>query len=112
MGNRLRHNYSAIFGFLLLTWMTKLLLHPSPPPLGSTLAMMVQRAAVGPIPGPVIIAGVAVVYLSLLGLMLFTPRLHGAGTEILPRSLLLRRLVNPEGTPGWLQADPVRRIRP
>lgn len=96
MGNRLRHNYIAIFGFLLLTWMTKLLIHPAPPALGDTLHTMVERAAIGPIPGPLIIGVVAVVYLSLLGLMLFTPRLHGTGTEILTRSLLLRRLVNPK----------------
>ena len=95
MGNRLRHNYSAIFGLMLLTWMIKLLIHPVPVPAGDALRTMVERAALGPIPGPVIVAVVAVVYLYLIGLMIFTPSLHGSGTEILTRSLLLRRLVNP-----------------
>jgi uncharacterized membrane protein len=95
MGNRLRHNYSAIFGFLLLTWMTKLVLHPFPTAMGDTLRTMVQRASIGPIPGPVVIASVVLFYLYLIGLMAFTPRLHGSGTEILTRSMLLRRLVNP-----------------
>lgn len=95
MGRRLRHNYIAIFGFLLLTWITKLLLHPEPVAVGQTLPTLVRRAALGPIPGWAVIAVVAVVYAYLIGLMLFTPRLRGTGTEILSRSLLLRRLVNP-----------------
>jgi len=95
MGRRLRHNYIAIFGFLLLTWLTKLLLHPVPVELGQTLSAIVARAALGPIPGGIVIAVVMLVYLYLIGLMLFTPRLRGTGTEILVRSMLLRRLVHP-----------------
>ena len=96
MGNRLRHNYSAIFGFLLLTWIMKLLLHPVPVAMGRTLPTLVQRAALGPLPGALVITGVAAVYAFLLGLMLFTPKMRGIGTEVLNRSLLLRRLVNPD----------------
>ena len=96
MGRRLRHNYLAIFGFLLLTWITKLLLHPSPPPIGRALATLVVRAEIGPVPGEVVWLVVALAYLYLIGLMLFTPTLRGSGTELLTRSQLLRRLVNPE----------------
>ncbi len=95
MGNRLRHNYIAIFGFLLLTWIIKLLLHPAPVPVGQTLSTLVQRAALGPLPGALVIMGVMAVYAYLAGLMLFTPKLHGSGTEILSRSYMLRRLVHP-----------------
>lgn len=95
MGRRLRHNYQAIFGFLLLTWITKLLLHPFPVPVGHTIETLVRRAGVGALHGGYVLVFVALVYLYLIGLMLFTPRLHGSGPELLGRGLLLRRLVNP-----------------
>jgi uncharacterized membrane protein len=95
MGRRLRHNYIAIFGFLLLTWITKLLLHPAPVTMGETLPMIVRRAVLGPIPGLLVIALVAAFYAFLIGLMIFTPHLRGSGSEILGRNLLLRRLVHP-----------------
>ena len=108
VGNRLRHNYSAIFGFLLLTWITKLLLHPQPVPVGDTLRALVGRAALGPVPGAVIMICVALVYCYLIGLMIFTPTMHGAGTEILTRSQVLRRLVNPSARlVGFKHAQPV-----
>lgn len=108
MGNRLRHNYIAIFGFLLLTWLTKLMLHPAPAPVGDTLRTMVGRAALGPLPGGVIMTGVMAFYFFLIGLMIFTPALRGSGTEILSRSLLLRRLVNPKARlVGFKQIRPV-----
>jgi uncharacterized membrane protein len=96
MGRRLRHNYIAIFGFLLLTWITKLLLHPAPVAMGETLRTIVRRAALGPISGIVVISLVALFYAFLIGLMIFTPRLRGTGTEIIGRNLLLRRLVHPD----------------
>ena len=96
MGSRLRHNYIAIFGFLLLTWVTKLLLHPQPVPVGETLPTLVVRAAVGPVPGLLVVLWVVLHYCGLLGLMLFTPKLWGSGTEVLRRGLLLRRMVNPD----------------
>ena len=108
MGNRLRHNYIAIFGFLLLTWLTKLMIHPEPAPVGDTLRAMVGRAALGPLPGGVMMTGVIVFYLFLIGLMIFTPALRGTGTEILTRSLLLRRLVNPKARlVGFKQVRPM-----
>lgn len=95
LGRRLRHNYIAIFGFYLLTWLIKLCLHPEPVTLGKALPEIVKRAAIGPLPGLVVVLCVAAVYLALLGLMIFTPTLRGTGTEIIGRNLLLRRLINP-----------------
>ena len=60
MGRRLRHNYIAIFAFLLLIWITKLLLHPLPLMPDNALATLVERASLGPIPGGAVIASVAV----------------------------------------------------
>jgi uncharacterized membrane protein len=107
MGNRLRHNYIAIFGFLLLTWLTKLLLHPTPVPFGDTLHALVSRAGIGPIPGPAMMLIVCLAYLYLIGLMVFTPRLRDTGTEVLSRNLMLRRLVNPRARLVGFKARPI-----
>ncbi len=95
VGRRLRHNYIAIFGFLLLTWIIKLLIHPESVPIVHVFRAIVTRAGIGAIPGWFVILCVAVFYGYLIGLILFTPTLRGTGTEILGRNLLLRRLVNP-----------------
>ncbi len=95
MGRRLRHNYIAIFGFLLLTWIIKLVIHPEAVSAEHVFGAIVQRAAIGGVPGWLVMLFVAVFYLYLLGLIFFTPTLRGTGTEILGRNLLLRRLVSP-----------------
>ena len=114
MGRRLRHNYSAIFLFVLLVWLTKLLIHPVPVAVGQTIHALVERAALGPVPGRFVLLCVAVFYSYLIGLMLFTPFLRGTGSETLSRNTLLRRLVNPNarlvgfkrGVQADLEADP------
>jgi uncharacterized membrane protein len=95
MGRRLRHNYIAIFAFLLLIWITELLLAPRPLELGMVWPAIVDRASLGPIPGSAVMLVVALFYAYLIGLMLFTPQLRGTGTEVLARGFMLRRLVNP-----------------
>lgn len=108
MGRRLRHNYIAIFGFLLLTWITKLLLHPDPIPLGHVVPTLIQRAGIASIPGWFVWLCVVAFYLYLVGLIFFTPILRGSGTEILGRGMLLRRLVNPTARQvGFKRARPV-----
>jgi uncharacterized membrane protein len=93
MGRRLRHNYVAIFLFLLLVWLFKLL-----PPLNPTrgqCATLVSCAEIGPVPGWVVMGIVGLFYAYLMGLTLFTPKLVGTGTELIERHLLFRRLVAP-----------------
>jgi uncharacterized membrane protein len=47
LGRRLRRNYIWIFGVLLLSWVVKILLHPSTP---NKLDDVLRRIAIGPIP--------------------------------------------------------------
>ena len=93
MGRRLRHNYVAIFGFLLLAWLVKLL--PANAPAPNECASVVECARIGPVPGWLVMLSVVVFYAYLLGLILFTPKLVGTGTELIERHLLFRRLVAP-----------------
>src|SRR2546425_12830481 len=44
---RLRRNYSFLYGVVLLTWFTKLFIHPTP---ASTVSEMFGRMGIGPIP--------------------------------------------------------------
>lgn len=96
VGRRLRHNYFAIFAFLLLTWATKLLLHPAAPGWGTALRTMRERAALGPIPGTVIVIMVLGFYGGLLMLMIFTPKMPGMSSETLSQRMVMRQLVHPE----------------
>ncbi|MDP9312282.1 MAG: DUF2270 domain-containing protein [Chloroflexota bacterium] len=93
MGRRLRHNYVAIFGFLLLAWLVKLL--PANAPAPNECATIVECARIGPIPGWLVMVSVVLFYGYLLGLILFTPKLVGTGTELIERHMLFRRLVAP-----------------
>lgn len=51
LGRRLRHNYSWIFGIQLVAYFGKLIIHPTPL---SRVAELLQRAAIGPIPGELV----------------------------------------------------------
>jgi len=81
MGRRLRHNYFAIFVFLLFVWFVKLL--PPKTPAPGQCDTFLRCAAIGPIPG-------------VVGLMIFTPKLIGTGTELLDRPHIFRRMVAPD----------------
>lgn len=93
MGRRLRHNYFAVFLFLLLVWLVKLL--PSASPAPGQCTAFIDCAAIGPVSGWFVLLAVGIFYLFLLSLMLFTPKLFGTGTELLERHLIYRRLVAP-----------------
>ena len=57
LGRRLRKNYGWIFGMQLAAYLGKLVIHPAPI---ATLAELWQRAAIGPLPGQLVLAcGVA-----------------------------------------------------
>lgn len=71
MGRRLRRNYSWIFAVLVLSWMVKVAIHPTRTP---DLATLLERATIGPVPGPAVIA-IGVIFNGLLlalGLLTFT----------------------------------------
>lgn len=94
MGRRLRHNYFAIFLFLLLVWLVKIL--PPETPAPGQCATLLDCAAVGPIPGWSVLVCVALCYSYLIGLIIFTPKLSGSGTELIERRVVFRRMVAPD----------------
>lgn len=69
MGRRLRRNYSWLYAILGISYMGKLLVHPTPL---DTLDQLWERAALGSIPGQAVIAGGAIFYGILAGLALVT----------------------------------------
>lgn len=93
MGRRLRHNYFAIFIFLLLVWFFKLLPPASPAP--GQCVSFVECARIGPLAGSIVLFGVGMFYSFLISLMIFTPKLKGMGAEVLERNRALRRMVAP-----------------
>lgn len=75
IGRRLRRNYSYIFGVLAVSWVLKIMMHPTPV---HTVDEFVARAAVGPLPGTVMVAGFLLFYGVLFLLGLVTMRLQKA----------------------------------
>jgi uncharacterized membrane protein len=65
VGRRFRRNYVWLMSLLILCWVIKLTVHPS---RTASLSTVIDRAAVGPVAGPVIVAGVAVMYGMLIAL--------------------------------------------
>ncbi len=69
VGRRLRRNYQWIYLILLGSWLVVL---SSFPTSTTSLAEMVSRAAIGPLPGLLVVAGVAVFYSALVGLGIYS----------------------------------------
>jgi uncharacterized membrane protein len=63
VGRRFRRNYVWLMSLLILSWVLKLTVHPS---RTASLSTVMDRAAVGPVAGPVIAAVVAVMYGTLV----------------------------------------------
>jgi uncharacterized membrane protein len=53
MGRRMRRNYSWIFAVLVLSWIVKVAIHPT---RTTEIATILERAAIGPVPGVVVLA--------------------------------------------------------
>lgn len=69
MGNRLRRNYGMLFAILGPAWLLKLSVHPTPI---ASWREIFGRAAIGPVPGSMVIWPVVGFYVFLLALALFT----------------------------------------
>lgn len=81
-GRRLRRNYFWIFLILYASWVAKIWLFPEPV---MTLAEFIQRGAVGPVSGEIMI-GLGLVYYSVLTLIaIATLSMTRATGEVLPR---------------------------
>jgi len=82
VGRRLRNNYLAIFGILGAGIVFKLYLHPFE---ARSVAMMVERAHIGPLHGGVVLVGLATFLALLLLITLVSQSLHEASGEVLPK---------------------------
>jgi len=98
VGRRCRRNYVWLVTLLLISWGVKLALYPVPAPDGVT---MVERAAVGPVPGVWVMAAVGLTYgaLVMLALAVSLPR---AWWEAMS-GLLWRRGIGPLAPEPGLQ---------
>lgn len=67
MGRRLRRNYSWIFVVLVLSWLIKIVVHPTP---ATHLPTLILRAGIGPISGAVVLVA-GVVFNALLFVVAF-----------------------------------------
>lgn len=71
VGRRLRRNYSWIFVVQLVTYLAKLAIHPTPL---ATWDDLWARAAIGPVPGQIVLAGEALFHLGWIAIALITLR--------------------------------------
>jgi uncharacterized membrane protein len=71
MGRRLRRNYSWIFGVQVISYWSKLAIHPTPI---ASLDELWVRSAIGPLPGQVVLLLGAAWYLALIALAVITLR--------------------------------------
>jgi uncharacterized membrane protein len=82
VGRRLRRNYLWIYGGLTASWMMMLWLQPQ---IASSFQDLSQRAAIGPIPGPVVMTITLLFFAILVLISLGTIGLQDASGEVLPR---------------------------
>jgi uncharacterized membrane protein len=82
LGRRFRRNYFVIFVALALAWIAKVAIHPEPV---TTWREFVQNAAIGPVPGELVIAAGVVFNLVLFAVGWLTSGLQEAPGEVLPR---------------------------
>ena len=91
---RMRDHYMAIYLFLLLSWLLKLLLHPAAH-VQCLDQSFVCHATVGPLPGAVVMAIVGCFYLALISITALGYRHHDRSVEVLSRERTLQKLVSP-----------------
>ncbi len=78
LGRRLRRNYIWIFGVLLLSWVVKILIHPSTP---NDAGDLLRRIAIGPIPAWVVLL-TGVIFNGFLIALLVTTQERATESEV------------------------------
>jgi uncharacterized membrane protein len=91
---RLRDHYIAIYFFLLLSWLLKLMQHSADAGVCGNDTFVCQ-ATVGPIPGAVVMSAVGCFYLALVVIMLMGYHGREPSVEVLARERTLQKLVSP-----------------
>jgi uncharacterized membrane protein len=79
IGFRLRRNYIWIYLILLVTWVLKIFMHPTP---AESLGVMYARMGVGPISAPIIIVCGLILYAAIIGAVLSTVGREAATDEV------------------------------
>jgi uncharacterized membrane protein len=104
-GRRYRRNYMWIFAILVAAWIAKIWFFPSP---AASLQVLVERAAIGPIPGAVVISLILLYNLGLFLIGMATIRMQEASGEVLPRYFTSQEMgteqVERQGVLGKTQA--------
>ena len=80
VGRRLRRNYIWLFLILGLAWAVKLMLHPTP---ATSIPAFLNHAAIGFIPGSVVVFVVASFFVAIFLLAILTAGLQDAAGEVL-----------------------------
>ncbi len=65
IGIRLRYNYLWIYLAILAAWIAKLNIHPTQ---ATSYSDVLDRMAIGPIPGPIVLGGVLILYIGAITL--------------------------------------------
>jgi uncharacterized membrane protein len=99
LGRRLRDVYLAIYLFLIMSWLVKLLLHPLSVSGVCEEETVVCHATVGPIPGWAVLTTVFCIYVGLITFTLLISSGHEPSVEVLSRERTLQKLVSPAQQP-------------
>lgn len=101
IGRRLRRNYLWIYAIVGLAWLANLWLMPTPV---NNLSHFIERAAIGGLPGEIVL-GLVILYFSALGTFaLLTLSLRQASGEVLPRfDLPNLRIGKMSGLRAWFR---------
>lgn len=79
LGRRYRRTYALLFLILAGSWLVKVMIHPTPAP---DMAGLLERMAVGPVPGWLVFVGWFLFNLGLVALGLFTVGLRDSEGEV------------------------------
>jgi len=74
---RLQHNYIWLYGIVLVTWLVKLFIHPTP---ASSMPEIIARMGIGPIHPWVVLTAMIGFYVGVV-LLLLTPHAKRAATD-------------------------------
>jgi uncharacterized membrane protein len=78
-GRRLRRTYQWIFAILLGSWVIVLMTHPT---ATTSVTEIMERASVGSLPGPLVVAGMGALYGALAALGVYSSWASHAKTSL------------------------------
>lgn len=94
-GYRIRRNYGPLITIVLLAWLLKLWLFPEP---AYSIALMVERAAVGIVPGIWVMSGMGLFFMACVAAAMTAPSEHVVGWA--EKSAPVKELLHKRGAKG------------